>query len=189
MAKIKSIKAYDGAENKIRRLGLEGLLAEVEELIKSTTILLLERKREGSSSFNGAAAVRELLDETFHKTGTWESKQSGDVDWSKCKVVNGTRVCIGVEIQVSGRSELLYKDILHLKNRIAGGDIDVGIIVVPSDRLQSFFPDRTPSVSYARKVIDEQDANRLPIVLIEIEHDGPGPPLDKKVTNTSPGKL
>jgi len=116
-------------------------------------------------------------------------EQSGDVDWSKCKVVNGTRVCIGVEIQVSGRSELLYKDILHLKNRIAGGDIDVGIIVVPSDRLQSFFPDRTPSVSYARKVIDEQDANRLPIVLIEIEHDGPGPPLDKKVTNTSPGKL
>jgi len=77
MAKIKSIKAYDGAENKIRRLGLEGLLAEVEELIKSTTILLLERKREGSSSFNGAAAVRELLDETFHKTGTWESNNPG----------------------------------------------------------------------------------------------------------------
>src|ERR1700686_3153895 len=51
--------------------------------------------------------------------------------------------------------------------------------------LQSFLPDRTPSVSYAKKVIAEQDADRLPIILIEMEHDGPGPPLLKKVTNTS----
>jgi hypothetical protein len=93
-----------------------------------------------------------------------------------------------VEIQVSARSELLYKDILHLKSRIVSGDIDLGVIVVPSDYLQSFLPDRTPSVSYARKVIAEQDADRLPIVLIEMEHDGPGPPLGKKVTNTSRGK-
>jgi hypothetical protein len=150
--------------------------------------LVQERRREGSTSFNGAAAIRELLDATFSKTGTWESKRSGDVDWSKCKVVNGTRVCVGVEIQVSARSELLYKDILHLKTRIVSGDIDLGIIVVPSDHLQSFLPDRTPSISYAKKVIIEQDADRLPIVLIELEHDGPGPPLGKKVTNTSRGK-
>jgi hypothetical protein len=90
-----------------------------------------------------------------------------------------------VEIQISARSELLYKDILHLKNRIVSGDIDLGIIVVPSDYLQSFLPDRTPSVSYARKVIAEQDADRLPIILIELEHDGPGPPLQKKTTNLS----
>jgi hypothetical protein len=43
--------------------------------------------------------------------------------------------------------------------------------------LQRFLPDRTPSSSYAVKVIREQDADRLPIVLIEIEHDGPGPAL------------
>jgi hypothetical protein len=83
---------------------------------------------------------------------------------------------------------LLYKDVLHLKNRIVGGDIDLGIIVVPSDHLQSFLPDRTPSVSYAKKVIAEQDADRLPIILIEMEHDGPGPPLPKKITNLSRGK-
>ena len=65
-----------------------------------------------------------------------------------------------VEIQVSARSELLYKDILHLKNRLIGGDIDLGIIVVPSDRLQSFLPDRTPSKSYAEKVIQDQDSDR-----------------------------
>lgn len=188
MAKIKSIKAYDGAENKTRRLGLQPLVDEVKDLVESTLILVEERRRQGSTSFNGAAAVRELLDNAFRKAGTWESKQSGDVDWSKCKVVNGTRVCIGVEIQISARSELLYKDVLHLKSRIVGGDIDLGIIVVPSDHLQSFLPDRTPSVSYAKKVIAEQDADRLPIILIEMEHDGPGPPLLKKITNLSRGK-
>lgn len=185
MAKIKSVQAYDGAENKMQRLGLRPLFDEVKALVESTKILLKEQKREGSKSFNGAAAIRELLDTTFHETKTWEPKKSGDVDWSKCKVVNGTRVCIGVEIQVSARSELLYKDVLHLKSRLVSGDIDLGIIVVPSDHLQSFLPDRTPSASYAKKVIREQDAGRLPIVLIEIEHDGPGPSLGKKVTNTS----
>ncbi len=188
MAKIKSVKAYDGAENKIQRLGLQPLVEELKALVEATTIRLLERKREGSESFNGAAAIRELLDATFQATKTWESKKSGDVDWAKCKIVNGTRVCVGVEIQVSARSELLYKDILHLKTKIVTGDIDLGIIVVPSDRLQSFLPDRTPSVSYAKKVIAEQDADRLPILLIEMEHDGPGPPLGKRVTNLSRGK-
>jgi hypothetical protein len=137
---------------------------------------------------NGAAVIRELLDQRFLRSGKWQSKKSGDVDWSKCKAVNGTRICVGVEIQISARSELLYKDILHLRNRIAGGDIDLGIIIVPSDRLASFLPDRTPSVSYAHRVIAQQDAGRLPIVVIEIEHDGPGPALPKKVTNKGVGR-
>jgi hypothetical protein len=83
MAKIKSIKAYDGAETKTRRLGLQPLVDEVKDLVESTLILVEERRRQGSTSFNGAAAVRELLDNAFRKAGTWESKQSGDVDWSK----------------------------------------------------------------------------------------------------------
>lgn len=183
MAKINSVTGFDGADKKIKRLGLQPLVDEVASLVTSTRIVLKERPRA-----NGAAAVRKLLDASFSATGTWESKKSGDVDWSKCKVVNGTRVCVGVEIQVSARSELLYKDILHLKNRIVTGDIDLGIIVVPSDRLQSFFPDRTPSISYAKKVIAEQDADRLPIVVMEIEHDGPGAPLNKATTNLSSPK-
>jgi hypothetical protein len=158
MAKIKSVKTYDGAENKMRRLGLQPLVEEVKHLVEATKILIEERKREGSTSFNGAAAIRELLGATILETKTLEPKKAGDVDWSKCKAVNSTRVCVGVE-QVPARSELLYKDILHLKNRIVTGDIDLGIIVVPSDRLQSFLPDRTPSISYARKVIVEQDAD------------------------------
>ena len=182
MAKIISVKAYDGADKKTQRLGLQPLVEEVTRLIESTKFRVREEKRD-----NGAAAIRELLDATFQAAGDWLPKKSGDVDWSKCKVVNGTRVCVGVEIQVSARSELLYKDILHLKNRIVTGDIDLGIIVVPSDRLQNFLPDRTPSASYARKVIVEQDADRLPIILMEMEHDGPGPSLGKRTTNTSRG--
>jgi hypothetical protein len=80
---------------------------------------------------------------------------------------------------------MLYKDVLHLRRRIERGDIDLGVIIVPSDQLQRFLPDRTPSSSYALKVIKEQDADRLPIILIEIEHDGPGPALIKRTTNTS----
>jgi len=180
MAKINLVQAYNGAEKKIERLGLQLLVDELRSVISEIQIRVAEEAQA-----NGAAVIRELLDAGFAESGTWQPKKSGDVDWSKCKVVNGTRVCVGVEIQVSARSELLYKDILHLKNRIANGDIDLGIIVVPSDRLHSFLPDRTPSRSYAEKVIHEQDADRLPILLFEVEHDGPGPALGKKRTNTS----
>ena len=104
---------YDGAANKIARLGLQPLVDEVASLVTSTRLLVYEEAQA-----NGAAAIRQLLDATFLGAESWQSKKTGDVDWSKCKVVNGTRVCVGVEIQVSARSELLYKDILHLKNRI-----------------------------------------------------------------------
>lgn len=182
MAQINSVQAYDGAEKKLSRLGLQPLVDEVVSLVRNTAIRVREQVQA-----NGAAEIRQLLDQSFAASGTWQAKKSGDVDWSKCKVINGSKVCVGVEIQVSARSELLYKDILHLKNRIIGGDIDLGIIIVPSDRLHSFLPDRTPSKSYAEKVIKEQDADRLPILLIEMEHDGPGPVLPKRKTNTSPG--
>ncbi|MGI8744780.1 MAG: BglII/BstYI family type II restriction endonuclease [Bryobacteraceae bacterium] len=189
MAKINEVTFYDGAENKMQRLGLQPLVKEVQGLIEATKILLLEKRRKGSESYNGAAWVRELLDATFQQTGTWTPKRSGDIDWTKCKIVNGTRVCVGVEIQISARDEMLYKDILHLKTRLISGDIDLGIIVVPSDRLQSYLPDRTPCISYARKVVQEQDADRLPIILIEMEHDGPGPALGKKTTNRGGGRI
>jgi hypothetical protein len=88
-------------------------------------------------------------------------------------------------MRISNRREILYKDVLHLRRRLECGDVDLGVIIVPSDQLQRFLPDRTPSSSYAVKVIKEQDADRLPIILIENEHDGPGPALIKRTTNTS----
>jgi hypothetical protein len=188
MARILTMFHYDGAIYKMKRLGLQPLIEELQHLICSTEIRVLEKKREGSISANGAAALRKLIDQGFQGVPGWEEGRSGDVDWIKCKIVNGTRVCIGVEVQVSARDELLYKDILHLRTRIVEGNIDLGVIVVPSARLQSFLPDRTPTISYARQVVKETDADRLPIILIEIEHDGPGPPLGKMETNTSKGR-
>jgi hypothetical protein len=141
----------------MERLGLTPLVEEAKRLILGTKIRLLEKKRTSKENraTNGAGALRELLDQSFSHAETWERKKSGDVDWRKCKIVNGTRACVGLEIQVSARSELLYKDILHLRTRVVEGNIDLGIIVVPSNRLQSFLPDRTPSISYAKAVIKE----------------------------------
>lgn len=160
----------------MNRLGLGGLIAEVENRLKDRRILVAEEKEA-----NGAAELREQLDGLFKDD--WTQAKVGDIDWIRCKTINGTKVCVGVEIQISGRSEMLYKDVLHLRKRIERGDIDLGVIIVPNDRLQRFLPDRTPSASYAAKVIKEQDADRLPIILIEIEHDGPGPALTKRKTN------
>ncbi len=163
----------------MNRLGLGPLLTEIEKMLQSHVALLAEEKQANGARRN------------FGNSSTACSKtigrrpKVGDIDWVRCKKINGTQVCLGVEIQVSGRSEMLYKDVLHLRRRIECGDIDLGVVVVPSDRLQRFLPDRTPSSSYAVKVIKEQDADRLPIVLIEIEHDGPGPALIKRTTNTS----
>jgi hypothetical protein len=59
---------------------------------------------------------------------------SGAIDWQKCLIINGIRICIGVEIQFSARSDLLGIDIIHLRQAIPAGEIDVGILVVPNDR-------------------------------------------------------
>ncbi len=179
---IIQVSFYDGAQTKIARLGLGPLLDELKTLLCSLEIRVLEERQA-----NSAAVIREALDECFRAAGAWEQRKSGDVDWKKCKTLNGTRVCIGVEIQVSGRD--VYRDILHLKNRITSGDIDVGVIAVSSDRLQQFLTDRTPNATYTKTVIEEQDADRLPILLIELEHDGPRPCLQKKITNRGKDKL
>jgi hypothetical protein len=81
---------------------------------------------------------------------------------------------MGVEIQVSARSDLLIRDVVHLRNSIQLGAIDLGVIVVPSDKMQYFLPDRTPSYRDAIRYIEEEfvEAQNFPIVIIAVEHDG-----------------
>ena len=69
-----------------------------------------------------------------------------------------------------------------LRNSIQEGNIDVGVIVVPSDLLQKYLPDRTPCFSDAVKYIEQEfkEAMTYPIVLIAIEHDGSGEALSKQ---------
>ncbi len=120
-------------------------------------------------------------------TEAWAKKTGGGVDWSKCLTINGARVCLGVEIQMSARSDLLIMDVAHLREAITTGACDVGVIVVPSDQLGVYLTDRGPDLSSARRAIQNGRAEDLPLVLVAIDHDGPGEPLAK--LRTRQGKL
>jgi hypothetical protein len=124
---------------------------------------------------NGGAAVRRLIDGGFERAIGWTKKQTGDVDWTKRLVVDGTRVCIGVEIQFSARSDLVVVDLIHLRKALTEGKVDVAMLVVPSDRLGVFLADRGPKIADARRHVREARADDLPLLLIALEHDGPAP--------------
>jgi len=140
---------------------------------------------------NGASGIREALDNSFGKGQNWVGIKAGGIDWIKRVRFNQTFLArLGVEIQVSARSDLLIRDVVHLRNSLQQAEIDVGVIVVPDDRMQKFLTDRTPSFSDAIRYIEVEfkEATTFPIVVIAIEHDGVGPALPKKTTNLGTGK-
>jgi len=176
--KITRIKFYDGAKDKVCRLGLANLFLELQQIILDTQITLLEKRQA-----NGAAVIREGLDQSFQAAGDWQKSAAGGVDWIKRLLYNKSIVArIGVEVQVSARSDMLIRDIVHLRNSLQSGEIDVGVIVVPDNRMQVFLPDRTPSFRDAIRYVEEEfkEAMTFPIIVIAIEHDGPGGALSKK---------
>lgn len=175
MPKITEEKAYNGALDRIDRLGLGKLLEETRKIITNFNLRVKEERDS-----NDGAAVRKMLDAKFEQAGGWTKKQTGDIDWCKCLVVNGTQVCIGVEIQFSARSDLVVMDIIHLRKALTKGVIDVGILIVPNDNLSVFLTDRGPSMSDAKRHVSEARVEDFPLLLIALEHDGPGPPLAKQ---------
>lgn len=177
MPRITERKFFNGTEEKLSRLGLGQLWHELETILTGFELLVEERK-----DANGGAAVRDQIDPRFRAAQGWENRQTGGVDWTKCHTVNGTRVCLGVEIQFSGRSDLLIVDVAHLREEIIEGRIDAGVIVVPSDRLATFLTDRVARYSDAVKAVDRACATDLPLAVLALEHDGPGPPLQKRRT-------
>ena len=182
MPKIILEKAFDGAEALIRRLGLDQLLAETRELITGFPFLVEERK-----DANSARALRVALDERFKAAGGWTQKKSGGVDWIKQQAINGRprHICIGVEVQVSGRSDMLAVDLMHLRKELLQGMIDLAVLVVPSDTLGSYLTDRVARLSEAARHIEMARAEEMPFVLIAIEHDGPGPAHAKQTKRHS----
>lgn len=180
MPKISEEFFYNGVQEKISRLGLVALLDEVRSIATGFRLLVSERKDS-----NGGAAVRKLIDEQFENAQGWTKKQTGDIDWTKCKSVNGTRLCIGVEVQFSARSDLLAIDVHHLRRSINLGHIDVGVLVVPHDELAVFLTDRGPRMSAAKRHVEEARAQDLPLILISLMHDGSGPSLAKQSKRTS----
>lgn len=109
-------------------------------------------------------------------------KKSGGVDWIKQQAINGRprHICIGVEVQVSGRSDVMSVDLIHLRQELLQGKIDLAVLIVPSDRLGYFLTDRVAKLSEAKRHIEMARAEDMPFVLIAIEHDGPGPALKKQ---------
>jgi hypothetical protein len=97
---------------------------------------------------------------------------------------------MGVEIQVSGRSDLLARDIVHIRNSLQDSHIDVGVIVVPSDEFEDLLTDRVANFSYAVRYVEQElrEAQTYPMVLIAVEHDGYSDvALPKMVTNKVKG--
>jgi hypothetical protein len=169
--------SFGGAKERIARLGLQSLWQELEGVLTGFE-LRVEEKRDA----NGAAEIRTIFDERFRLAGGWTKKQTGAVDWTKCHVVNGTSVCLGVEIQFSGRSDLVIVDIVHLREELTTGRIDVGILAVPSNRLAVFLTDRVARYSDAVRAVDRARAQDLPLIILAVEHDGPGETLAKRRT-------
>jgi hypothetical protein len=105
---------------------------------------------------NGTGVVREMIDAKFGEYTEWVQSKSGDIDWVKQFRYNQTIVSrIGVEIQVSGRSELLSRDIVHIRNNPQDSHIDVGVIVVPSDDFEYRLTDRVANYTYAVRYVEE----------------------------------
>ena len=163
---------YGGAEERIVRLGLTKLVDEVRHIVRGLKVTVEETKHA-----NSGRALRRLLDARFEARRGWSRKTSGGADWKKCVRVDGTELCVEVEVQVSARSDLVVIDIYHLRRSLQAGAIDLGILIVPSDRLNRFLRSRQPSMRETRRAIEETDADRMPLLVMAIEHDGPGPSL------------
>ena len=162
---------YNGFTEKVPRLGLAVLVAEIEKVVEGFPLLVKEEKYA-----NGTRGLRELFDARFAALGGWKKLTVGGIDWTK-ENEKGSK--IGVEIQVSGRSDMLAVDVLHLRKELVGGRVDAGIIVVPNDILSRFLTDRTPNLRTAIRHIEEDMAVRI----IAFQHDGMGPALPKMKTN------
>jgi len=164
--------AYNGAEQRIERLNLRPLVEEVRGILKGLKIRIKEQKHA-----NSGGVLRKLLDSQFEQKGGWTRRTAGGSDWKKCTEIDDATVCIEVEIQVSARSDLVVIDIYHLRRSIQRGEIDLGILIVPTDRLTPFLKSRQPSLRETQRAIEETDAHRIPLLVMAIEHDGPGPAL------------
>ena len=61
---------------KVCRLGLAQLFLELQEILLTTEVLVLNEKQA-----NGAGRVREMIDEQFGNYSDWVQSKTGDVDW------------------------------------------------------------------------------------------------------------
>jgi hypothetical protein len=163
------IRYFAGAEAKLHRLKLGPLLAGVEQRLQSSVVLLAESDRASNA-----------IELQHQLGGLFAIEKARGGKWSSCRRIGDAELRLEFRMRISSRRQILYKDVLHLRYSLECGDVDLGVIIVPSDKLQRCLSSRTPSSSYAATVIREMSADCFPIVLIEIEHDGLGPVLAKR---------
>jgi hypothetical protein len=175
---IAEVRDYAGFSTKVSRLRLKALTEEVDSAITGFQLLVAEEKQA-----NGTKWIRQQIDRRFSEIVGWVKIASGGIDWTK---TNRKGTTVGVEVQVSGRSDMLAVDIMHLKESLVLGRIDIGIIVVPDDTLSKFLTDRTPNLATAVKHVEHR-ASDLPIRVLAFKHDGVGPALEKMRTNLGKG--
>jgi hypothetical protein len=167
---------FGGAQNKIDRLGLQGIWNELENVLTGFEVRLNDHDNRDVGT-----VLRKLLDNRFRSLGSWNENQGEGVDWTRCHKVNGARVCVGVEIQfsVSAQSDLLLVDLQYLYDEIIAGRIDVGVIVVPSTKLAQFLADDVATYRDAVRDIQRANASHYPLAALAFEHDRAGPVLRK----------
>jgi hypothetical protein len=171
---ISKIRDFNGGAAKIDRLALEGVVGEAMSALRSFKLIIEERTHA-----NGTKGLRKSIDDGFAAIGGWAKLASGGTDWRKS---NDRGAWVGVEVQVSGRSDMLAVDIMHLKEDLTEGKIDVGLIIVPDDVLSRFLTDRTPNFATAIRHAEHR-ARDLPIRVLGFRHDGVGDALSKMRTN------
>jgi hypothetical protein len=174
---ITDTRDYNGFIEKARRLGLDALVAEASTTLTCFTLLVEERPL-----VNGTLWIRQTIDAGFMNFSGWVKKPVGGIDWTKRNDAGAT---IGVEVQVSGRSDMLAVDVLHLNDELIAGRIDIGLIIVPDDRLSRFLTDRTPNLRTAVRHVNSR-ARDQPIRILAFGHDGIGPALAKMPTGRAP---
>jgi hypothetical protein len=176
MPKLTERAFFGGSEERLNRLGLINVWKELENILTSFQLCL--DKRDDTDS---EIVLRKLIDARFRSTSGWKGKRSGGVNWTRCHKIGEIRVCLGVQIQlsVSAESDLLLVDLQYLRDEIAGGRIDVGVIVVPSDKLGYFLTDGVVRYSDAVRAVKRTQASYLPLAVLALEHDGLGPSLIK----------
>jgi hypothetical protein len=165
---------YNGFTTKTARLGLDALVDEAKSTLTGFKLLVEERRHA-----NGTRGIRGEIDSAFVKVGGWIKIASGGIDWTK---KNERGATLGVEVQVSGRSDMLAVDIMHLAEKLVDGSIDAGVIIVPDDELSRFLTDRTPNLATAIKHVEHR-AKHLPIRILAFRHNDVGPALAKMRTN------
>ncbi len=131
---------YDGLERRIQRLHLGPVVEEVRQLLRNMRVVLSERP-----SSNSGATLRKLISWEFKEAVGWLKKTGRGADWRKFVKVGDARVCLAATIRVSGRSELIVSDLRRLCRLVRGGEIDAGMVIVPSDRLASFLKGGRPA--------------------------------------------